>query len=90
MGMNGLKLLFVSGLFVVSGVAFAGPVNVNTADAKTLDKELEGVGPATADAIIKEREKGAFKSLEDFEKRVPGVGPALIEKNKANIKFSDK
>ena len=67
--------------------AFAGPVNVNTADAKTLAKELDGVGDKTADAIVEERKKGPFKDAADLNKRVKGVGDKTIEKNAANLKF---
>jgi len=31
---------------------WAGPVDINTADAATLAKELNGVGPARAQAIV--------------------------------------
>lgn len=77
-------------LFVAySAIAFAGPVNVNKADEKTLAKELVGVGSKTAGAIVKEREKAQFKDEADFEKRVKGVGKKTMEKNKGNLKFSD-
>jgi competence protein ComEA len=67
--------------------AFAGPVNVNTADAKTLARELQGVGLAKAEAIVSYREKnGPFKSADDLAK-VKGVGKKLLEQNKANLKF---
>ncbi len=73
---------------VFSALAWAAPVNINTADAKTLDK-LEGVGPAKAEAIIKYRtEHGGFKTPEEL-KKVPGVGDAIYEANKANIKVKD-
>jgi len=32
--------------------AWAGPVNVNSADASTLARELDGIGPAKAQAIV--------------------------------------
>ena len=64
-------------------------MNINTADAKTLAKELVGVGPAKAEAIIKYRtEKGPFQSPEEL-KKVQGVGAATYEQNKASIKASD-
>jgi len=73
---------------VFSALAWAAPVNINTADAKALDK-LEGVGPAKAAAIIKYRtENGGFKAPEDL-KKVPGVGDAIYEANKADIKVKD-
>jgi len=76
-------------LALTSNLALAGAVNINAADAKTLAKELTGVGPAKAEAIIKYRqEKGPFKSAEDL-KKVDGVGNAVYEANKANIKIKD-
>ncbi|PXV69647.1 competence protein ComEA [Sinimarinibacterium flocculans] len=74
-------------LFAVS--AHAGPVNINTADAQTLSEELKGVGPAKAAAIVEDREaNGAFVKPEDIT-RVGGIGEAIYEQNKANIKVKD-
>lgn len=81
-------LLAAALLSLFSLAAFAGPVNVNTADAKTLAKELDGVGDAIAAAIVEERKNGAFKDAADLNKRVKGIGDKTIEKNKANLKFS--
>lgn len=54
-----------------------GPVDVNEATAAELDT-LPGVGPATAQAIVDERERnGPFLGVEDLE-RVPGIGPAKL------------
>ncbi len=67
--------------------AIAGPVNINTADAKTLARELQGVGMARAEAIVNYRQKnGPFRSADDLAK-VKGLGKKLIEQNKANLKF---
>ena len=75
-------------LALASKVVFAG-VNINTADAKTLARELVGVGPAKAEAIVKYRtEKGLFKSAEEL-KKVEGIGESTYEYNKANIKVKD-
>ena len=69
--------------------AFAGTVNINTADVKTLAKELDGVGVERAKAIIAFREKnGPFKAAEDL-KKVDGVGPSIIERNRAKIVVED-
>lgn len=66
--------------------AFAGPVNVNTADAKTIAKELKGVGLSRAQAIVAYREKnGPFKSVDEVA-RVKGIGMKVVEQNRANIK----
>jgi competence protein ComEA len=54
------------------------PLDVNRATAEQLD-ELPGVGPATADAIVTERERhGPFFDVDDLL-RVPGIGPAKLE-----------
>jgi len=72
-----------------SGAAFAGPVNINTADAATLASELTGVGPALAQAIVKDRqEHGNFATPEALT-RVKGIGDRIVEMNKANILVSD-
>ncbi len=79
------SLLFVLFLGLSPLVTLAAPVNINTADARTIDTALVGVGPKTAKAIVDYRAKhGPFKSVDDLEK-VKGIGPKLIEKNRANL-----
>lgn len=83
----------INALLSVSLLMFAGAswaVNINTADAKTLAKELDGVGDKMAATIIKEREKAPFASLDDVDKRVKGWGKKTSEKNKGKVTFSDK
>ena len=78
-------LLLAAVLAVSSLAAIAAPVNINTADAKTLETALVGVGSKTAKAIVDYRTKnGAFKTVEDLEK-VKGIGPKLVEKNRSNL-----
>lgn len=62
-----------------SGAAVgSGPVDVNRATVDELDG-LPGVGPATAAAIVTERERnGPFVHVDDLD-RVPGIGPAKLE-----------
>ena len=68
--------------------AWAGPVNVNSADAATLAKELDGIGPSKAQAIVDFRQKnGPFRSAEDLLK-VDGIGERVLEQNRANLRFS--
>ena len=68
--------------------AWAGPVNVNTADASTLASELDGIGPAKAEAIVEYRQKnGPFRAPEDLLK-VQGIGERVLEQNRANLRFS--
>ena len=78
-------LLFAVSLVLTSLVASTAPININTADAKAIDTALAGVGSNTAKAIVDYRVKhGPFKSVDDLSK-VKGIGPKLIEKNRANI-----
>jgi competence protein ComEA len=65
---------------------WAGPVNVNTADANTIAKELDGIGPAKAQAIVEYRQKnGPFRSADDLLK-VDGIGEKVLEQNRGNIR----
>ena len=67
--------------------AWAGPVNLNSADASTLAKELDGIGPAKAQAIVEYRQKnGPFRSAEDLLK-VDGIGAKVLEQNRGNIRL---
>lgn len=52
-------------------------ISLNRADQATLET-LPGIGPSTALAIIKYREKTPFKSIEDLMK-VPGIGEKTYE-----------
>ncbi len=72
-------------VIAISVSTYAGPVNINSADALTLAKELNGVGDKRAAAIVAYRdEHGEFQGLEDLEK-VSGVGKVIIEANGGNI-----
>jgi competence protein ComEA len=83
-----LKVVSAALLFAFAGAAWS--VNVNTADAKTLAKELAGVGDALSNVIVEERKKAPFTGVEDLEKRIKGWGKKTSEKNKDKLKFSDK
>ncbi len=78
-------------LILLVGSAFADfSVNVNTADADTLAAALNGVGPARAQAIVEHREQyGPFESI-DALLEVAGVGPAVLEANRDNIRLEDE
>jgi competence ComEA-like helix-hairpin-helix protein len=55
------------------------PINLNTATASQL-QEVPGIGPATADKILKMRKAyGAFKSVDDL-RAIKGIGPKRLEK----------
>lgn len=71
-----------------AAAALAGPVNVNSADAATLARELDGIGPAKAQAIVDYRQQnGPFRSADDLLK-VDGIGDRVLEQNRANIRLN--
>ena len=83
-----LFCLFIA-LSFGAGLASAGPVNINTADAETLAAELDGIGPALAAAIVRDREEnGPYESPEDIT-RVRGIGERVLEDNRENIRVKD-
>lgn len=72
-------------LLAGAGFAFAGPVDVNTADAETISAELQGVGISKAIAIVEYRKaNGPFKSVDDLT-LVKGIGDRTVEINRKNI-----
>jgi competence protein ComEA len=69
-------------------LAFAGQVDVNTADAETIAAELNGVGLSKAKAIVEYRTKhGPFQSVDDLS-LVKGIGERTVEKNRSDIQVS--
>ncbi len=55
-----------------------GKININTADARTLE-DLPGVGPALAERIIRYREQnGPFSTVEELT-NVSGIGEKTLE-----------
>jgi competence protein ComEA len=79
-----LKSLALILLLATSAFA-ADRVNINTADAATIDQVLLNVGPAKAEAIVAYRKAhGSFKSLEQLA-LVKGIGLKTVEKNRDRI-----
>lgn len=83
--MNKLTLVLKS---IALALLLAGPalaaekVNINTADAATLDRILVNIGPSKAEAIVAHRKaNGAFKSADQLTE-VKGIGLATVEKNR--------
>jgi competence protein ComEA len=69
--------------------ALAGPVDINTADAETLARELQGIGAARARAIVEYREhNGRFRSADEIL-NVKGIGPQVLEQNKGNLQVGE-
>ncbi len=80
-----MKRLLAILLMASAGAVFAEPVNINQADADTLSKALNGIGPKKAEAIIQYRkEHGDFKSLKELED-VKGIGAKTVQLNEKDI-----
>ena len=81
--MNKIVTAMLAVLF--SPVLFAGPVDLNSADAETIARELNGVGSARAQAIVEYRdENGVFQSADELL-NVAGIGQQILEANRENI-----
>lgn len=86
--MNFFKSLCMSLALLISTAAFAGPVDINTADAGTMAEAIVGVGETKAIAIVEYRSAhGPFVSVDDLV-RVKGIGTKTVEKNRANLTAS--
>jgi len=69
-------------LALLPALAWGGPVDLNTADAETLARELKGIGPAKAEAIVAWREaNGPFSSPDEIV-LVRGIGERVLEDNR--------
>ena len=80
-----LTLAAAFALLAAPTLVFAGPVDINTADAETISAELKGVGPTKAKAIVEYREKhGPFRSADDLS-LVKGIGERTVELNRSDI-----
>ena len=64
----------------------AQPLSINAADATALAL-LPGIGPRLAEAIVQERRRlGAIAGPEALE-RVPGIGPATVQRLRHLVRF---
>ncbi|MGO2464784.1 MAG: ComEA family DNA-binding protein [Serratia proteamaculans] len=62
-------------------------VSINQADAEQLASMLKGVGLKKAESIVRYREQnGPFTQIEQLQE-VPGIGPALFERNRTRLKM---
>lgn len=60
-------------------------LDLNKADALTLQKELNGIGKAKAEAIVAYREAhGPFASVDELLE-IKGIGNALLERNRDKV-----
>lgn len=70
---------------VLPALCLASEVDLNTADAETLARELDGVGNARAEAIVDYREQhGSFLSVDELL-NVTGIGEYVLEANRSKI-----
>jgi len=70
---------------VAQAAPAAGMVNLNTADAETLKRELSGIGLAKAEAIVKHREtNGEFLTVDELLE-VKGIGKSLLDRNRDKL-----
>jgi competence protein ComEA len=61
-------------------------VDANSAPAPVLGA-LPGLGPALSGRIVEAREIQAFRSLDDFDRRVYGIGPAKVAALRPFLRF---
>ena len=84
--LRSLMLIGLLGTALGNPSAFAAePVNINSADAKTLATTIDGVGLKRAEAIIEHRNvHGPFTSVEAL-REVPGIGLKTVSANKSKL-----
>ncbi|WP_247255404.1 ComEA family DNA-binding protein [Pseudomonas moorei] len=72
----------------MSTTAQSGKINLNAADASTLQKELSGVGEAKAQAIVAYRDiNGPFASVDELLE-VKGIGKAILDRNRDKLEVN--
>lgn len=85
-----IRVVVVGLVLALGGPALAAPVNVNTADAEAIAAALTGIGLVRAQAIVEYREAhGPFETLDDLLE-VSGIGPRVLDMNRADIRLSDE
>lgn len=69
-------------------VAEVAKVNLNSADAATLQRELSGIGEVKAKAIVAYRDtNGDFASVDELLE-VKGIGESILEKNRDKLSIN--
>lgn len=86
--MNLKSILAICALALSSTtLAFAEPVNINTASAEEISQALNGIGTKKAEAIVEHRKaNGPFKHAGELS-AVKGIGSKIIEKNAKDIQL---
>jgi len=71
---------------LVTQVSAEQTVDINSADAATLQQLLTGIGAVKAKAIVDYRqEHGAFASVDELLE-VKGIGVAILEQNRSKLR----
>ena len=70
---------------VISSIASAAPVNINTASAAQIAEALNGIGLTKAQAIVDYREAYGLFSRADEIVFVRGIGDSTYQNNKQDI-----
>ncbi len=86
-----IKKIFFAFVLVVSAFSLhaAEAVNINSADATTIEQQLKGIGSVKAQAIVKYREQnGSYKSVDELV-NVSGIGEKTLEKIRGQISVSN-
>jgi len=81
------KKVIAGFLVLATSTLFGMSLNQLNNASKTELMEINGIGEVKANAIIKERRKGKFKSFEDFQ-RVEGIGEQTSANVRNNVKSS--
>jgi len=77
-----------SPLVTQAAASVSGTIDLNSADAATLQRELAGVGKAKADAIVAYRESnGPFSSVEELLE-VKGIGKSIVDRNRDKLEVN--
>ena len=88
--LSGLLCLLLAGVpigVVRAQAASSAGVDLNTADAATLARELTGIGESRARAIVEHRRRhGPFRSVDELA-LVRGIGPKTVERNRARLRL---
>jgi competence protein ComEA len=81
------KKVIAGFLVLATSTVFGMSLNQLNSASKAELMEINGIGEAKANAIIKERKKGKFKSFDDFQ-RVEGIGEQTAKNVKNDVKSS--
>jgi len=76
----------VSSTTAAKPAAASATIDLNSADASTLAREMRGIGQSKARAIVEYRRiHGPFRSIDDLA-LVKGIGARTIELNRAKLR----